>query len=271
VEANEASLVMAAAAFCLLNHPRYHHHHHEDTPPGQPPPPPPLRDVIHPFLLDALTNEVDAQRRYDGVFFPDQPTNMTWPASSNRVTTTVAAAAAAAGDENNQPDNNSTLHQRPNIGVGSLSYTIGDFAVDHVVATTAATCHNSSCDGGNYYSAVVTCFFIDTATNIYDHVAILHRLLVPDGGIWINVGPLQWHRNSILPIAADELRDVMQIMGFDILYWSVDQVPLEYRQHEVPPQHHAAGGGGGGEGPRWTNFDAYRPLRFVARRRRRRK
>jgi len=42
------------------------------------------------------------------------------------------------------------------------------------------------------WSAVVTCFFIDTAHNIIEYLETMFRLLEP-GGVWINVGPLHYH------------------------------------------------------------------------------
>lgn len=39
------------------------------------------------------------------------------------------------------------------------------------------------------WSAVVTCFFIDTARSVLNYMRIIHGLL-EDGGVWINVGEL---------------------------------------------------------------------------------
>lgn len=178
VEANELSPVMAAAAQSILHH-------------G-------VTGRVHPFLLDRLWNEVDAQGRFDSIDFPD-----TSIASSYR---------------------------------GSLSFTIGDF-------------------GGMYYSsnhatasfgALVTCFFLDTATNIYEYLEVIENLLC-SGGTWINVGPLQWHGNALLFPSADELKELVA-HRFRIVRWSIDAEPMAYRD----------------TARRLTNFDGYRPLRFVA-------
>lgn len=42
------------------------------------------------------------------------------------------------------------------------------------------------------WHAVLTCFFIDTALNIYCYIDTLAILLKP-GGVWANLGPLLWH------------------------------------------------------------------------------
>jgi hypothetical protein len=117
---------------------------------------------------------------------------------------------------------------------GSLSYTIRDFVSNDTAI----------------HGAVVTCFFLDTATVVYDYIHQIRKQLSP-AGIWINVGPLQWHRNAELMVSADELRLLVQEMGFTVLHWSVDRQPVEYR--------------GSDQEPRSTHYDAYCPLRFVLR------
>jgi carnosine N-methyltransferase len=42
------------------------------------------------------------------------------------------------------------------------------------------------------FSAVSTCFFIDTAPNVINYIDTIKYCLVP-GGIWVNGGPLLWH------------------------------------------------------------------------------
>ena len=42
------------------------------------------------------------------------------------------------------------------------------------------------------WDCLVTCFFIDTAHNILDYMATINKILKV-GGIWVNIGPLQWH------------------------------------------------------------------------------
>ena len=41
----------------------------------------------------------------------------------------------------------------------------------------------------------VSCFFVDTAPNVLEYLLLIYRLLRP-GGVWINLGPLQWHWND---------------------------------------------------------------------------
>lgn len=185
VEANELSPVMAAAAHAILQQR--------------------LRGTVHPFLLDRLSNEVESERRFDCVDFPD----------INLQHNVIAGASL------------------------SLSFTIGDFSLYYDLRPNA-------------FGAIITCFFLDTAPNIYEYLALIHRLLHP-GGVWINVGPLQWHLNALLFPASDELRDLItQAFGFRIVHWSMDSELIPYRDWDDDSFI------------RTTNIDGYRPLRFVA-------
>lgn len=47
-------------------------------------------------------------------------------------------------------------------------------------------------------SAVATCFFIDTASNVINYITTVHHCLEP-GGLWINLGPLLWHSEPTVP------------------------------------------------------------------------
>ena len=78
------------------------------------------------------------------------------------------------------------------------------------------------------FDSVVTCFFIDTAPVVIDYLATIHHCLRP-GGIWINFGPLLYHwmtdnegngdsrYGASIELSWDELRLVIESMGFDIL------------------------------------------------------
>ncbi|CAB9506990.1 Carnosine N-methyltransferase [Seminavis robusta] len=192
VEANEVSLSMAAAARAILEDKRH--------------------GSFYPFALDSWANEVESERHYDRVQYPD---------------TTI-------------------LNFKPN---GSLSYTLGDFVdVYHWQRPSAS------------FGCVVTCFFIDTATNVYEYISTIEHAL-SSGGYWINIGPLRWHHNSVLHPAADELRLLLEssMFAFEVLHWSVDEQPSEYRHEDREYDK-------GKPFVRSTAYDGYRPLRFVVRR-----
>lgn len=72
------------------------------------------------------------------------------------------------------------------------------------------------------------------------------------GGSWINVGPLQWHSNAKLHPSGDELRFIIESLGFKITSWQVDEIPLNYRDDDRTSK------------PRYTKYEGYKPLRFVA-------
>ena len=181
---------------------------------------------LRPYAADHWTNQVHSRQRYDVVSFPD---------------TNVANISSS-----------SSSSSRRNSHGSSLSYTIADF-----VQLRSIPGYKSHVD------VVVTCFFIDTAVNILDYVDTIRTLLKKDG-LWVNVGPLQWHRQSRLPVSADELKQIVLVAGFDILEWGVDITPVEYRnsQWSDPRDHQASGDG---TTIRSTHYDAYCPLRFVVR------
>ena len=197
-EANEISPVMVAAACAILQRNE--------------------AGVLHPFAMDFMNNEVESNRRYDGVHF-------------------------STSDDGGLNEDSIPSSPKEKTDEGRLSYTVGDFSYYET-----KTHHNS-------FDSVVTCFFIDTAPNIYDYLNVIANVL-PRGGVWVNLGPLQWHRDSILYPSVDELKDLIVAFGFRIISWKIDSEPVSYRDDGYM--------GGDPSFIRTTNFDAYRPLRFVA-------
>jgi carnosine N-methyltransferase len=121
----------------------------------------------------------------------------------------------------------------------NLSYTIGDF-----VGTYSTPSYKGQ------YGGIVTCFFLDTATNIYEYLVTIHNIL-EKGGVWVHVGPLQWHPNALLHPSANELKGLVESMGFQIKSWSIDLEPMDYRSED-----HAT--------VRSTKYEAFKPVRMVA-------
>lgn len=169
------------------------------------------KGFVHPFAFDGLINEVNSNDRYKTIEFP--------------------------GTSDQFLDK---LVREGDVKQGSLSYTIGDFV--EIYAQTAYK---------GQYGSVVTCFFIDTATNIFEYLLVIRNTL-KSGGVWINVGPLQWHQNAKVHPSADELKVIIESMGFQIESWSVDKEAINYRHDDRD------------EAVRHTKYEGYRPLRFVA-------
>lgn len=94
-----------------------------------------------------------------------------------------------------------------NLSFGQLSMVAGDFT--EVYAKPQQR---------NTWSAVATCFFIDTAHNIIEYLEIIYHLLVP-GGFWVNVGPLLYHfadsaEDMSIELSLGEVLTVAQRIGF---------------------------------------------------------
>ena len=75
------------------------------------------------------------------------------------------------------------------------------------------------------FTLVITCFFIDTGLNIFKYIKTIYDTLQSDG-LWINVGPLQYHHEHGVMLAKDELLEFVQHIGFQIL--SVREFPCKY-------------------------------------------
>ena len=189
-----------------------------------------------PYLHDGFQNQVHADDRYESVVIPD--VKDLWSTRTDHSETCVT---------------------------GTLSYTVASFESLSTLPEMKAS-----------FDAIVTCFFLDTATNLFQYLDIIQDMLKDDddnnneGGssLWINVGPLQWHANALLPgIAANELQEVLLDQDFEILHWSIDDQPMEYRNPTTTTTSNNKTQG------HWrrasTAYNGYCPLRFVARKKKR--
>lgn len=115
------------------------------------------------------------------------------------------------------------LYGRPNLDLESENYT-NSSEVNQFRLSNAAS-----------FDVVVTCFFLDTALNIIDHLRAIHHCL-KNGGLWVNFGPLLWHfeddgdmgyitRDGVkiataykgLELSRDDLLALVKEIGFDVL------------------------------------------------------
>ncbi|KAI9325164.1 N2227-like protein [Zopfochytrium polystomum] len=68
------------------------------------------------------------------------------------------------------------------------------------------------------WNAVVTCYFIDTAKNIFEYLRVIAHALA-DGGVWINLGPLLYHfegmKNEMsVDLTLEEVKTAARSLGF---------------------------------------------------------
>jgi len=70
------------------------------------------------------------------------------------------------------------------------------------------------------WDVVVTCFFIDTAKNVFDYLTTMSTI-VPTGGYWINLGPLLYHfedmQEASIELTYEELRAIIPQFGFEFV------------------------------------------------------
>lgn len=88
------------------------------------------------------------------------------------------------------------------------------------------------------WDCIVTCFFLDTAPNVFEYIQKIYDLLEP-GGIWINHGPLLWHwccptfgsnecksdkiderYNQSIELSYSEIKHFLLKLGFEFLHES---------------------------------------------------
>jgi len=84
----------------------------------------------------------------------------------------------------------------------TIDLRVGDF-VD---------CYKAGGPGHRVVDAVVTCFFVDTCVDIIEYLEIIAGLLAP-GGIWINLGPLNYIPSSRLKLNWDEVVAIADKLG----------------------------------------------------------
>ena len=65
------------------------------------------------------------------------------------------------------------------------------------------------------YDALVSHFFIDTATNILSYLETIHAMLKP-GGVWINFGPLLYGSMPALQLSMDEVIAMAEGLGLEL-------------------------------------------------------
>jgi len=70
--------------------------------------------------------------------------------------------------------------------------------------------------GHRRFDAIVTSFFIDTAADVEELFRVLDSLL-GEGGVWVNVGPLNWRKEARLKLSWDEIVSIWQGLGYEFV------------------------------------------------------
>mmetsp|Transcript_8388 Transcript_8388/g.16794 ORF Transcript_8388/g.16794 Transcript_8388/m.16794 type:complete len:146 (+) Transcript_8388:208-645(+) len=69
------------------------------------------------------------------------------------------------------------------------------------------------------FDCIMTCFFIDTCDDLIDYIETMDSLL-EDGGVWINLGPLNYKKDLKLKLAWEEMQAVWEAMGYSFTHTS---------------------------------------------------
>jgi carnosine N-methyltransferase len=74
----------------------------------------------------------------------------------------------------------------------------------------------AGCPGHRKFDAILSCFFIDTAGDVAELFQVLDSLLKV-GGVWVNVGPLNWRKEARLKLSYEEIVSIWQGMGYEFV------------------------------------------------------
>ena len=101
-------------------------------------------------------------------------------------------------------DTHSDVQEAP--AAGRLVFQAGEFQ-----SVYSGDAHRARVD------VVITCFFIDTASeSVLVYLRVIQHVLRP-GGLWINAGPLHYHRATSTPYSHSYLQRIIAAAGFDLL------------------------------------------------------
>jgi len=70
--------------------------------------------------------------------------------------------------------------------------------------------------GHRRFDAILTSFFIDTVTDIAELIEVMDGLL-EEGGVWVNVGPLNWRKEARLKLCNDEIIAMWESVGYEFV------------------------------------------------------
>jgi carnosine N-methyltransferase len=119
------------------------------------------------------------------------------------------------------------IHQYSNIpseAIQSKSFLVPDVVVSKNIDESI----DFSMVGGDFiqiygdssqtsqWDVICTCYFIDTAKNVYEYLKVIKNALKPNGK-WINLGPLLFHHEGeadSVEFTAEEVLDMVESMGF---------------------------------------------------------
>lgn len=79
-----------------------------------------------------------------------------------------------------------------------------------------AKTYQSGGPGHRRFDAIVTCFFVDTMVDIVELFEVLDGLLV-EGGVWVNIGPLNWRKEARMKLCWDEIKAIWEAHGYEFV------------------------------------------------------
>ncbi|KAL0233923.1 hypothetical protein PCE1_002428 [Barthelona sp. PCE] len=107
---------------------------------------------------------------------------------------------------------------------GEMSLLCGEF-----VATFSKEQYKDSFD------CIMSCFFLDTAVNIFEYFDTIVHCLKP-GGILTNIGPLAWHwKDKSIELTFLEIKEILEGYGFEFLELDMKETTYASCEHSLMP------------------------------------
>jgi len=101
-------------------------------------------------------------------------------------------------------------------GSGGYAATAGASPKFVLVPGDFVKTYGVGCPGHRKFDAILTCFFIDTASDVAELFQVMDSLLKV-GGVWLNVGPLNWRKEARLKLTYDEITACWEGMGYEFV------------------------------------------------------
>ena len=113
----------------------------------------------------------------------------------------------------------------PDVHPGAMVHNAPGQVNMSVAAGEFLDCYDNQENYGTW-DGVATCFFIDTAPNVIDYIAAISKML-KSGGIWTNVGPLEYHWMTFRDNDVYE-RDERYLESVELAYSDIKKVIVSY-------------------------------------------
>lgn len=143
---------------------------------------------FYPFLHFDFIDEWDFRKRMQPSLFPTEDTQsiLNW----------IRSRSISKGEKSGTTS--------PRADGFTVKY--GDFLSSYGIDSTKDS-----------FDVIVTCFFVDTFSNVLEPLLVIQHILKP-GGLWLNAGPLHFHGKSKIPYSYVQLERIISLLNFSKIF-----------------------------------------------------